>query len=357
MKEEVNRNFIKNTSDDIEVKRFNNVISRLDLYIEEKLSDIDNKYKKIIEEVRLRVNKPLMLNMSGIDIFIDKDGNLLFEDINSFIVNKEMIDKTFEKICEYSIYAVEDEIRNGFVTIKGGHRIGISGKSVYKNNSLFTIKDISSINIRISRQKIGVSNKVIKYIIHNKKIYNTLIVSPPQCGKTTLLRDIIRNLSNGIPQYNFSGLKVAVIDERSEIAASYRGIPQNDIGIRTDVLDSSNKYDGTMMMLRSLSPQVIATDELGANEDIKAIHNCIKAGVKIITTIHGEDLEDIKSKPNISEIIKEKIFERIIILDNSNGVGTIKEVIDGKTYNAMIKNKGGKDVSIKNYSMYNDSYT
>ncbi|MBS4539996.1 stage III sporulation protein AA [Clostridium sp. D2Q-11] len=325
-----------------DLERFRNVISRLDMELEHILRNIPTRYKESIEEIRLRVNQPLMIEARGNDYFVSEKGQISRENRNNFIISKNNIIKTFERLCEYSIYAVEDEIRNGFLTIKGGHRIGISGRVVYKNRSISTIKDISSINIRIARQKIGIAKEVIEYLVDKGSIYNTLIVSPPQCGKTTLLRDIIRTLSNGIPEYDMTGLKVAVIDERSEIGGIYQGVPQNDLGIRTDILDRVNKYDGTLMMLRSLSPNIIATDELGDKLDIDAIHNSLKAGVKILTTIHGESIEDVQSKPNIASIIKEKIFERIIILDNSEGVGTIKDIIDGKTNNSVI-NKQRRD--------------
>lgn len=329
----------KNMKYDIE--RFHNVISRLDIKLEHILRNIPTRYKESVEEIRLRINKPLMIETMGKDYFVSEKGQLDRVDNRSFIINKSHIDKTFERLCEYSIYAVEDEIRNGFITIKGGHRIGISGKAVYKARNISTIKDITSINIRIARQKIGISKNIIKYLVDKGSIFNTLIVSPPQCGKTTLLRDIIRTLSNGIPEYNIHGLKVAVIDERSEIGGIYQGIPQNDLGLRTDILDRANKYDGTLMMLRSLSPNIIATDELGDKLDIDAIHNTLKAGVKILTTIHGESIEDIKTKPNISPIIQERIFQRIIILDNSKGVGTIRDIIDGKSNKSLIHSEGG----------------
>ncbi|MBS4536198.1 stage III sporulation protein AA [Clostridium sp. D2Q-14] len=333
---------LKNNKNSIyDLKRFNNIISRLDIILENVLKNIPIGYKNSVEEIRLRIQKPLMIDVRGKDYFITENGQLTKDSMRGYIIKKENIKKSFERLCEYSIYAVEDEIRNGFITIKGGHRIGISGKVIYKNKCISTIKDISSINIRIAREKIGVSKNIIGYLVDKDSIYNTLIISPPQCGKTTLLRDIIRSISNGISEYGIRGLKVAVIDERSEIGGIYQGIPQNDLGVRTDILDRVNKYDGTLMMLRSLSPHVIATDELGDKLDIDAINNSLKAGVKILTTIHGANIEDIKNKPNISLIMKEKIFQRIIILDNSKGVGTVKDIVDGKTNKSLINNRGG----------------
>lgn len=328
----------------MEVKRnlqyrdfFKDILDYLDPEIGEALKKLPKYYRKDIEEVRLRVGKPLMLNIRGNDLFIDKDGIPSSRLDNKVKVSKDNIIKSFRLLCNYSVYAVEEEIKNGFITIKGGHRVGITGKAVYGNNGLETLKEVSSLNIRISKQMIGISNKVLPYIVKNSSnIYHTLIISAPQCGKTTLLRDIIRSISDGIKEINFKGLKVGVVDERSEIAGMFRGIPQNDIGLRTDILDGCSKYDGIIMLIRSMSPHVIATDEIGGKKDISAIHEALKAGVKIIATVHGEGLEDIKTKPNLKKIIDEKIFERLIILDNSKGVGTVSDVIDGKTFKSLI---------------------
>ncbi|WP_130807147.1 stage III sporulation protein AA [Senegalia massiliensis] len=322
----------RNKEKNYDFKRFESVISRLDIKLENVLRSIPTRYKETIEEIRLRVDCPLMIESLGNDYYVNCNGQVGKEINNSFIIGEKIIKNTFERLCEYSIYAVQDELRNGFITIKGGHRIGIAGKVVYKERSITTIKEISSINIRIARQKIGISKNIMNFLWDKSSIYNTLIISPPQCGKTTLLRDIIRTVSN-------KGLKVAVIDERSEIGGMYQGKPQNDLGVRTDILDRANKFEGTLMMLRALSPHVIATDELGDKLDIDAIHNSIKAGVKIITTIHGESINDIKTKPYISDIMNQKIFKRIIILDNSKGVGTINDVLDGIT-NTSLLNKG-----------------
>lgn len=330
-------NFVKKNAS-FEDNSFQIVLNFLDPQICNLLSKIPLQCIEKIEEIRLRVERPLMVCKEGKDFYIKNNSELSDKDIDSYIVKKENIFRTFQILSNYSIYSIEEELKNGFITIKGGHRVGIAGKTVYGNNGLETIKDISSLNVRIARQKIGVSDKLIKYVIKKPNtIYHTLIVSPPQCGKTTILRDLIRNISDGVPQYSFRGLKVGVVDERSELGGMYKGFPQNNIGTRTDILDGCQKYDGMMILLRSMSPNVIATDELGGIQDIKAIHEAIKAGVKIIATIHGEDLHDICTKPNMKELINENIFERIILLDNSQGVGTLRDILDGKNHNSVIK--------------------
>lgn len=319
---------------------FLKAIENIDCELREILTKIDMNLVSKIEEVRLRVNKPLMIYLEGRDLYVGKNGEVYCDlDLKkSYIVNLENINKTFQMISNYSIYSIQEELKQGFITIKGGHRIGLIGKGIYSEEKLMSIKNISSINIRISKEIIGASNHVMKYIVKNSNnIYNTLIVSPPKCGKTTMLRDITRNISNGMKKNKLRGLKVGVVDERSEIAAIYNGQPQNDLGVRTDVLDSCYKYDGIMILLRSMSPDVIVTDEIGNEKDVKALYEVMKSGVKVVSTAHGEDLEDIKNKLNLKDIIEGKIFERIIILDNSKGVGTISDVIDGKTYKSIIK--------------------
>ncbi|WP_082394743.1 stage III sporulation protein AA [Caloranaerobacter sp. TR13] len=317
---------------------FDQILRYLDIDLSNILKKMPLLIRKRVEEIRLRIGRPLAINYDRKDLFIKANGVLTDKVYDAYIVTEKNIRNTFQLISNYSIYAFEEEIRNGFITISGGHRIGITGKVIYRNNNIYTIKEISSLNIRISREKKGVSDKVIKYVIKKPNtIYNTLIVSPPQCGKTTLLRDLIRNLSNGIPKLDFYGLKIGVVDERTEIAGIYKGYPQNDIGLRTDVLDSCHKFDGMMLLVRSMSPNVIATDELGEEKDIIAIHKALKAGVKIISTVHGESINDLLTRPYLKQILKENIFERIILLSNRKGVGTIEDIIDGKTYKSIIK--------------------
>lgn len=351
-----NINFVRKVHNN-EKNTLDNVLSFLDPTISDILEKISREAKDRIEEIRLRAGQPLMICMEGKDCFINKSGDLLLNKKDSYITNKLDVSKSFQIISNYSVYAIEEELKNGYITIKGGHRVGVSGKAVYGENGIETIKNISSLNIRIAREKIGSSDDIMKFIIKKPNtIYHTLIVSPPQCGKTTLLRDVIRNLSNGMVDYNFRGIKVGVVDERSEIASLYNGQSQNDIGVRTDILDGCKKYDGMILLIRSMSPHVIATDELGDEKDIKAIHEALKAGVKIIATVHGEDIKDLRTKPNLREIIKENIFERIFILDNSNGVGTIRKILDGRTFDPVdIKEKGRKNyVSIKNHRKSNN---
>lgn len=313
-------------------------------YISKDLRDllikIPNTYKKDIEEIRIRINAPINILLNNKNYFLKSDGKLTFNPKEGVLVNRDHINKTFQLITNYSLYSLEDEIKNGFITLKGGHRVGFGGKVIIGNGKIEGIKDISSLNFRIGREKIGISNDIIHHLF--KKIddfQNTLIISPPQCGKTTLLRDIIRNLSNGIDEIGVKGFKIGLIDERSEIAGVYNGIPQKTIGIRTDVLDSCHKSLGIMMLIRSMSPEIIAVDEIGSRDDVMSIQEALRAGIKLIATIHGYSINDIEARASMEELFRDKVFKRYIILDNSLGVGTIKEIIEGESFKNLISRK------------------
>ncbi|WP_352420020.1 stage III sporulation protein AA [Proteiniborus sp.] len=332
----VNNNFSKSVQFD-KTNAYNEVLDYIDPELTNVLSKLPRNIIEKVEEIRLRNGKPLMISLGSGDYFVSKNGTSVLEPTNCIHVTNKHVLKTFQLISNYSIYSIEEELKYGFVTVRGGHRVGVTGKAVYGTKGLETIRDISSLNIRIAKQMIGVSNNIIRFIIKKPNtVYNTLLVSPPQCGKTTLLRDIIRNISNGIDAYNFHGIKVGVVDERSEIGGTYNGCPQNDVGVRTDIIDSCHKHEGIMLLLRSMSPNVIATDEIGDERDIKAIHEAIKAGVRIISTVHGDGVEDILNKPKLRDIITEKVFERIILIDNTHGVGTIKDIVDGVNFKSVM---------------------
>lgn len=286
----------------------------------------DRLNKEQVYELRIKIGKPILV--------YSKYG----ESIINYISTKEDMKSIMQKVSNYSLYAYEEDIRQGFITIKGGHRIGIAGECVMEKGEVKTIRNISSVNIRICREVIGCSNKVMKYITSAYKVYNTIIISPPKCGKTTILRDIARNISSGMPFLGIAGKKVAVIDERSEIGACYFGIPQSDLGIRTDVLDNCLKREGLIMAIRSLSPEVLICDEIGTKGDVEALIMAFNSGVNIITTIHGFTIEDLYKRRVLSDLLDNEILERVIILSNRNGIGTVENVYSIKGGESMCLN-------------------
>ena len=271
-----------------------------------------------IEEIRFRNNNPIILKYNN------------KEQVLQEYTNSNDILEIMQRICNNSIYSYQNQICNGYITIKGGHRVGITGNCVIENNKVININYISSLNFRIARQVLGCSNKILKYVlnIENKSIYNTIIVSPPGVGKTTLLRDLIRNISTGIEEINFPGLNVGVVDERGEIASLYRGISQNNIGTRTDILDNIPKVLGMKMLIRSMSPQVICADEIGNSGDSEIIKEAFCSGIKGIFTAHGSTFKDILKNPILKELLETNIIEKIIILDTQGEKGKIKSIYE-----------------------------
>ncbi|EGD52272.1 stage III sporulation protein AA [Thermoanaerobacter ethanolicus JW 200] len=318
-------------------KNFEEVLYALPPSVREVITKIPDDLLQEVEEIRLRVNRPLTVYLKNEEKFVSKGGTISFSPSLAYIVTSEDCEKALQLISKSSLYAFEEEIRNGYITLKGGYRVGIVGKCVLENGYIKTLKNISGYNYRISKEIIGVAEEILKYLITpSKDVYNILIISPPQCGKTTLLRDITRWISNGIDFLGFKGKKVGAVDERSEIAGCYNGIPQMDVGIRTDVLDGCPKAYGMIMLIRSMSPEVVVTDEIGKKEDIEAIHEVLNTGVKIITTVHANDIEDLMKKPVLKDVISLRYFERYVILSNRLGAGTVEKILD-ENFNTLFK--------------------
>lgn len=280
---------------------------------------------KTIQEIRVKIEKP---------IIIEDD---MGEHMLSYNVTRDDIKVLTQRISNYSIYAFEEELKQGYITIEGGHRIGISGDCVIKDGSVKTIKNIYSLNMRISREIIGCGLKYIPYIISKGKILNTIIISPPKCGKTTILRDLARIISNGDKNLNLNGKKVSIIDERSEIAGCYKGVPQLDVGLRTDIYDNCIKSEGIIMAIRALSPEVVICDEIGKSVDIESLVQALNSGVNVITTIHGFSLQDLFNRPVFKELIDNNVFKRALILSNRTGVGTIESIWNLETMKDLWK--------------------
>ncbi len=291
-----------------------------------------------LEEIRLRADRPLMLSYGMRDWYVEPDGCVVSKTDKPYLVNEEQIRRVLAQMCENSIYAYQEEIRNGYITLRGGHRVGIAGRVVFDGASVKNIKDISGLNIRIAREIEGCADKLLRFVTEGKnRVLNTLIVSPPQCGKTTILRDLARLLSNGDAGGTFGGVKVGIVDERSEIAACYRGSPQNNVGIRTDVLDGCPKALGMPMLLRSMSPDVIITDEIGNEGDCEAVLKVINAGVKIIASAHGYSISELKTRREVLKMMEEAVFDRYIVLSNTRGPGTVREIVDGRSMEVIFR--------------------
>lgn len=257
-----------------------------------------------LQEIRMRVMQPVILHYRNERVYCGEEGKLHHRQY-AIISQKEDILKQLTAFCRGSAYAYEDDLGNGFLTLKGGHRVGVAGKAVKKRDTVLTMQHVSGLNIRIAREFIGCADNILSHIRNESRIYSTLLLSPPGVGKTTMLRDITRQLSGMF--------KVTVVDERSEIAAMTQGVPSFDIGEQTDVLDGFSKTDGIICALRALSPDVIITDEIGTQEDKTAIHEILKGGCKIITSMHGYSMEEAMERRK--DLLS--LFERVILLEKT----------------------------------------
>ena len=273
-----------------------------------------------LQEIRLRIGQPLRV------IYDNEEKTLPIREKQKYIVTKEVIRETMEYISHYSLYAYEHELKQGFLTIEGGHRTGVTGKVIVEQGKVKNIQYISSINIRMSHEILGCAEGLLPFITKNRQVCHTLIISPPRCGKTTLIRDLVRQISDG-NEY-VKGCTVGVVDERSELGGWYLGVAQNHLGSRTDILDCCPKAEGMIMLIRSMAPQVIAVDEIGTQEEIHAVEYAMQCGCKMLASVHGASLEEARNKPVLGELIRRKRFERYVVLKNERKPGEIQAIYD-----------------------------
>ncbi|MFC6332390.1 stage III sporulation protein AA [Paenibacillus septentrionalis] len=270
--------------------------------------------KDSLEEIRIRENRPLEISHRGSFHYVTEQGGAVHDSRQAYHPTQEQCRKLLERITNYSLYAMEEELRRGYITIAGGHRIGIAGRTILEGGIVRGIRDIGGFNIRIAREVVGASKQLLPKLFGGPagSLQSTLIISPPQQGKTTILRDLARAISYG--EARKPAMKVAIVDERSEIAACVKGIPSFDVGPRTDVMDACPKAEGMMMLLRSMSPEVIIVDEIGRVEDAVAIREAAHCGVKVIATAHAFNVEEVLGRSEIKSLIAEKAFSSIVEL-------------------------------------------
>ena len=296
------------------IQDFTEISTNFNSFIRNALIKIPDKIKNNIQEICIRVNNSIIIFTQDKSYFLGKNGEISSENPKNLVISQNDILETMKILCNFSIYSYQNQIKEGFITLKGGHRAGFSGTAIINNNEIINISDISSINFRISREILGCSQRIFDKF--GLDIGGTLIIGPPSSGKTTILRDIARKVSTSFEENKL--IKVSIIDERREIAASYQGVPQKDIGF-SDVLNGFPKAEGIIRAIRTLSPKIIICDEIGNNEDAEAIKKSLNSGVGIIASIHAKSVDEMANSFRIKNILNSGAIKRAILLDNTPG--------------------------------------
>lgn len=282
-----------------------------------------------LTEIRIRCDRPVfivrgrreyVLSGQGEEIATGRDRCISCREAVCFDQNQ--MEQIFHHICRYSPYAYEEELKNGFLTVAGGHRVGVAGQVLAQEGRVQSIRNIRFLNIRISHEILGCADSVMDKIYDRKgnRWYSTMVIAPPACGKTTLLRDMIRQISDGAGRKRAQ--TVGVVDERSEIAGCFFGCPQNDVGMRTDVLDGCPKAYGMEMLLRSMAPDVIAVDEIATERDVDTLLLMAHCGITILATVHGDHKQSLLEKQYLQPLFAAGCFQRFVVLSQP-GVVTI----------------------------------
>lgn len=296
------------------IQDFTEILTNFNPFIRTALIKIPDKIKNNIQEICIRINSSIIIFTQNKSYFVGKNGEITPEDPKNLLISQNDILETMKILCNFSIYSYQNQIKEGFITLKGGHRVGISGTAVINNNEIINISDISSINFRISREVLGCSDRIFDKF--GLDIGGTLIIGPPSSGKTTILRDMARRLSTSFEADKL--IKVSIIDERREIAASYQGVPQRDIGF-SDVLSGFPKAEGIIRAIRTLSPKIIICDEIGGVEDAEAIKKSLNSGVGIIASIHAKSTDEMANSFRIKNILSSGAIKRAVLLDSNPG--------------------------------------
>lgn len=322
-------------------KRFDGAVSIIGGEVKRLLLDLPSYIKLQTYEIRLRSSRPIILQGKYGSIFLLNSGSTGVSVEDTLICTPEILTDTFNRLCCYSVHSHLGSIVNGYITIQGGHRAGIVGTAVTNSSGEITsVREISGINIRVCREVKGCGDDIISQL-YSAEAVSLIIAGPPSSGKTTVLRDMIRQLSGNMRQKPY---KLSVIDERQEIAAMNGGIAQNDIGIHSDILNCYPKRQAIMTAIKTMSPDIIAVDEVAQPEEIEAIRLGVNSGVKFIVTVHACDYDELISRPQIEQLISTYSFDRLVLLDTGESIGKVKAVYDTKELrDAIIRRRFSMD--------------
>ena len=289
------------------------------------LERLQREWRRDATEIRMGIGRPIRIRKGSAEGFLLQDG---YVDTNGrgayFRPDQTWLEKGLDRLVHYSLYAYEGQMGQGFLTVEGGHRIGVCGRAVVENGVIKTLTDISALVMRMAHEVKGCSEAVFPYIRKGRRVCHTLILSPPGAGKTTMLRDLLRRCSDELM------LQVGIVDERSEIAACRKGIPQMDVGLRTEVLDGAPKTEGIRMLLRSVAPEVIGVDEIGSRAEADALGEMMRCGVQVLCTAHAASVEEALGREEIESLYRRGMIERMVVLADEPGRGRVREIRDGK---------------------------
>jgi stage III sporulation protein AA len=274
-------------------------------------------------EIRLRQGRPIVLDYGGQSFFLSFDGISLTKQ-NAIFADDKIISSVVFKASNNSVYAINNQLQQGFITAYGGIRIGVCGELVIENGKVVTVKNFSSLNIRIPHEIKNCSLNAFNFLLDQSgEFRNTLIISPPGAGKTTFLRDIAKNLSDLDDKKN-----ILILDERYEIAASVMGKNALNVGDYADCISGATKEFGFREGIRAMRPDIIFTDELATKSDLESVQIAASSGVKIVASVHAKTLTELRSKKNFNDVLDAGVFERFIVLSRKNGPGTYEAIYD-----------------------------
>jgi stage III sporulation protein AA len=279
-----------------------------------------------LEEIRCTLGAPLMLRFHTGEAYVAADGGSTADPRAALICDAELLRRLVLLLSDSSFYALEEELRRGYITLPGGHRAGLCGRVILEHGAIRGLREISSVNLRLARPAPGASLALLSQLIEQGRLLTTLIAAPPRAGKTTLLRDLAYQLSEGAAG---KPLRVGLVDERSELAALRGGQPQLAVGNRTDVLDGCPKAEGLMMLIRSMSPQVLICDEIGQAADAAALAEAANAGIAVIASAHAAAEKELLARPVLAGLLKNGAFMRVALLSRRHGPGTLEKLLDG----------------------------
>lgn len=295
------------------MSKIESVLSCMNEELQAVFNMLDVNILSRINEIRVRRNNKLIIVIKNTSYFLDYNGDLYdYPANNAVVADSECFDKLFMCLCDYSVYSNMDNLKKGFLTLTNGARVGVASTAVYDNYGLMSVKDITSLNIRIPSEVKGCASGILNFL-YVTSFPSIIIAGKPNSGKTTLLRDLARGLSNG---FNNRYAKVAIVDERNEIAAKQNDQLTMDIGVNTDVITSFTKAEGIELATRTLSPEMIICDEISTDREVQSILYAFSSGIAFALSVHINTRDDLLKKPIIKTLLKTGEFSYIVLLDN-----------------------------------------